>query len=40
MKVLAMYRDPNCIKNKINISSLYPTGLKKYEILILDTQWV
>jgi hypothetical protein len=40
MKVLAMYIDPNCMENKFNLNSLYATGLKKCEILILDTHWV
>ena len=40
MKVLAWYIDRNGIENKNTVKDPYPTGIKKCEILILDTQMV
>ena len=39
MKVHAWCIDPNDIENKNTIKYLYPTGIKKCELLIIDTQF-
>ena len=40
MKTLAWYIDPNGIENKYTVKYPYPTGIKKCEILIIDTRMV